>query len=157
MLFQISEGLIEIGVQLLLAGPAHHTGSGAVTAIGGATVGDKKEHPVGIAMHESRHRHVTILTAWVGHFSNGNRSLSHMGNHLTTDWTAGMIPLDQIEVVGGDCQRELVTGEDDSGSLLGGQHEVLLQSLKGRHPVLELPFPVIPQLRRHITPISGSR
>jgi hypothetical protein len=32
---------------------------------------------------------------------------------------------------------------------------VLLQSLKGRDPVLELPLPIIPQVGRRIGPISG--
>lgn len=155
VVLKIGDRLVEIGVEFLLAGPAHHAGAGAVAAVGGAAVGDQKQDSVGVAVDKTRHRHVAVLAAGIGHLGRRDRSLADMGNDLAADRTVGILPLDQVEVVGSDGQRELVAGEDDAGTLLGCQLQVLLQSLKGRDPVLELPLPIIPQVGRRIGPISG--
>jgi hypothetical protein len=40
MSFQISKGLLEIGMQLLFAGAADYPASGAISTVGGTSVGD---------------------------------------------------------------------------------------------------------------------
>ena len=67
MLPEIRNRLIEVGVEFLLSGSADDSRPRAVAAVSSATVGDKKEDSVGIAVHQSWHGHMAILAARISH------------------------------------------------------------------------------------------
>lgn len=71
VLFEVAEGFVEIGVELLLTGSADDAAAGAVAAVGGAAVGDEEENPVGVTMNQAGDGHVGIFAAGVGHFFRG--------------------------------------------------------------------------------------
>lgn len=59
---------VEIRVEIVTGGVADEAGPGAITAVGGATVGDQKQHPVGIPVDEAGDRRMRILAARILHF-----------------------------------------------------------------------------------------
>ena len=58
VLFEITKGFLEIGVELLFAHAAHDATPGAVTAVTRTTIRDEKEDAIGIPMNEAGHRHM---------------------------------------------------------------------------------------------------
>ena len=63
----VADRLLEIGVEFLLARAADDPAAGAIPAVARATVRHEKQHAVRVAMHESRHGHVAVLAAGIGH------------------------------------------------------------------------------------------
>ena len=157
MLLQIGDGLIEVGLEFLLTRTADHTRTRAIAAVGGTAVGHQEKDAVGVAVDESRHGHVGVLAAGIGHLLRGDTSLPDLGNDLPADRAGRIFRLDEVEVVGGDGEGQLVAGENDPGAFLRSEHKMLLESLKGGDAVAELPLPVVPLGGGRFLPKSGIR
>ena len=147
---EVAVGGLEFRVQFLFAGSADDTAARAVAAIGSAAVGHQKKHPVGIAVHESRHGHVRILTAGVEHFLGIIEGFLDPRNHLTPDRTIRVGGMHEIEEMRGDREGELVPGKEDAGAFFFAEHKVFLELRERSDPVAELPCPVVPVLRGNV-------
>ena len=111
VLFQITERFLEIGVQLLLAHPAHDAAPGAIPAVARTTVRHEKEDAIRIPMHQSRHRHVRILAAGIGHVVRRRPRLFDPRNDLAPNRAIRIVALDQVEKMRRDGERELGAGK----------------------------------------------
>ncbi len=152
--FEIAINLLELGMQFLFAHAADDAAAGAVAAIAGATIGDEKEHAIRIAMHEAGHRHVRILAARVRHVVGRFPALLDAGNDLAANRAIRIVLLDQVEKMRRDRERELRSGEQDAVAFVIRQVEMLLQLRERGDAILELPFPVVPEFRRHVGPVT---
>ena len=83
--FKITERLLEIRVQFLFANSANHSTPRAIAAVTRATVRHQKQDTIRIPMHQSRHRHVRIFAAGIGHVVRRRPSFLDSRNHLTPD------------------------------------------------------------------------
>jgi hypothetical protein len=54
----------------------------------------------------------------------------------------------------GNGQREFVTGEQNAAALLDTQCQMFLELRKRGNSVFELPFPIVPQFRGRVWPIT---
>ena len=153
---EVGNRLVKVGLELLLPSTAHHARAGAVATVGGAAIGNQKQHPVGIAVNQPWHRHMAVLTARVGHLGGGNRSLPDMGDDLPADRAVGILALDQIEIMGRDGEGQLVARKDHASTLLRSEEEVLLKPLQCGDPVAKLPLPVIPLVGWNLLPVTGA-
>ncbi len=97
VLFQITEGLLEIGVQLLLAHAAHDAAPRAIPAVTRATIRHEKQNAIRISMHQTRHRHVRILTAGIGHIVRRRPRLFDPRDDLAANRAIRIVALDQVE------------------------------------------------------------
>ena len=100
-------------------------------------------------MHQTRHRHVRIFAARVGHVVRGCPRLLDARNHLSPDWIIGIIARDQVEKMRGDRQREFVARKQNAAAFFLAKVEVFFKLSEGRDPVFELPFPIVPELWRN--------
>ena len=80
-----------------------------------------------------------------------------MGDNLAADGAVRIVALDQVEVMGRDGQCQFVARENDPRPFLRGQLQVPLETIESRYPVLKLPLPVLPLLRRDIRPLTWCR
>ena len=144
--FEVAEGGLELGVQLLLADAAHHAAAGAVTAVAGAAVGDEEEHAVRVAVDEAGHGHVAVLAAGVGHLIGIVPGLLDARDNLPADWAVGIVGVDEIEIVRCDGHCQLVPGEQHAGAFLLAKLEVLLELGERGDAVAELPGGAVPLL-----------
>ena len=142
--FEIAEGRLEVGLQFLFAGPADHAAAGAIAAITGAAIRDEKEHAIGVTMHEPRHRHVGIFAAWIGHFAGGYDTFAGQGDDLPSDRAIRVVRLDEVEVVRGDSESQLVRGEEETFAFRRGETDEFFGLRERGDAVTELPAPVIP-------------
>jgi hypothetical protein len=106
-------------------------------------------------MHQPRHRHVRVLTARVGHVVRRRPALLHTRDNLPANRAVRIVPLDQIEKVRRDRQREFRAGEQDTVPFVIGELEMLLELRQRGDAILELPPPIVPLLGRHIRPKAG--
>ena len=63
----VTQALLVFGMEIVVLRVRNQPAPGAIAAIGGATVGDQKQHAVRITMHEARHRRVFVLPQRVEH------------------------------------------------------------------------------------------
>ena len=117
---------LEVGLEFLLAHSADHAAARAVAAVAGASVGDEEEDAVGITVYESGHGHVRVLAAGVGHFAGGDDGFAGARDDLAADRAVGVVRLDEVEVVRRDGEGQLVAGEEEPFTFVGGQAEMLL-------------------------------
>src|SRR6476620_3499823 len=115
MFFEIFEGGLEFGVQLLFAYAADDTGTGAIAAVAGATIGHKKQHAIRVTMHEAGHGHVGILTTGVRHVVGRSPGFLDPRDDLSPDRAVGIVSLDEIEEMWRDGEREFVPGKKHTG------------------------------------------
>ena len=155
VLLKIGECLVEIRVQFLFAGAAHHPAAGAITAVGSASVGHKEKDPVRISVHQAGDGHMAILSTRIGHLPRRRVSLLHAWDHLPANGAIGIIRLDEIEEVRCDGKRELASCEQGPCPLRGSHGDEVLEFPKRGNAVLQLPFPVVPFLCGNVRPISG--
>lgn len=158
MFRNVAERHLELKFKALVADAGHDTRTSAIAAVGGAAVSDEKEHTVRIAMDETGHRHVGILAARVGHFFGVVVRFLDTRDHLSADRAGGVVFVDQVEEVRGDCHRELASGQQNALAFLGGELEVFLHFFQRGDAVLELPLVGIPVVGRNILapPVAGS-
>ena len=144
VLFKVFEGRFPLGFQMLLADAGNDARAGAIAAVGGAAVGDEKQHAVRIAVDEAGHRHVGILAAGIGEFLGRVPAFLDARDDLAADRAIRIVAVDQVEKVRGDRHRQLVPGEQDAGALDIGEVEARFEIGEGIHAVAELPFVVAP-------------
>ena len=99
VLLEVRESLVEIRVQLLFAGAAHYSASGAITTIRSATVRYQEEDSVRVPMNQPRHRHMAILPTRIRHFPRCGIPFLHSRDNLSPNRTLGVLHIDQIEEV----------------------------------------------------------
>ena len=105
-------------------------------------------------MHQTRHRHVRIFAARIGHVVGRRPGFFDPRNDLTPDRIIRIVARDQVEKVRRDREGELVAGEQNAAAFLVAKIDMLLELGERCDPVFELPFPIVPEFRRHIWPIS---
>ena len=152
--FEITKRFLEIGVQFLFAHATDDAAARAISAVTGATIGHEKEHAVRIAMHQSRHRHVRIFAARIGHVVRRRPRFFDPRNDLTPDRAIRIIALDQIEKMRRDGERELRAGKQNAAAFFIRKFEMLLELGERSDPIFQLPFPIIPEFGRDIGPIA---
>ena len=111
MFFQIAKRFFEIGVELLLAYPAHKPASGAVPAIARAAVRHQKEYTIRIPVYQSRHRHVGVLATWVGHVIGRRPCFFDSRDYLAPNRAIRVVALDQVEKMWRNGERKLRPGK----------------------------------------------
>src|SRR6266550_6851897 len=75
-------------------------------------------------------------------------------NNLTPDRIVRIIARDQIKKMRSDREREFVAREQHSAALLFAKIEMFFQLSERSDPVLELPFPILPEFWRNVIPIA---
>ena len=102
---------VEFGMEIVAAGVAHQPRAGAITAIAGAAVRDQKQHAVGIAMHQARHRRMRIFAARVAHFPGRGVGFLEPRHDLAAHRAVFIRRINQVEEIRRDAQRQLVVGQ----------------------------------------------
>jgi hypothetical protein len=90
---KIAIDLLKIGMKFLFSDTANDPASGTVTAVGSASVSDQKQNPVGIAVHQSGYRHITVFAARVSHFERRRNGFLHSRDDLPPNgaiWVRGI-------------------------------------------------------------------
>ena len=95
-------------------------------------------------MHETGHGRVLILPQRIQHLPRGNHHLIAPRNDLLANRAVRISPIDEVEKIRRDRERELLFGEKTAGFLLWRQGQVTLQLLNRGQPILQLPRPVLP-------------
>ena len=147
--------VVELGLVILpvevLGRVADDPRSGAVAAVARALGRDEHQDPIRVAMDETGHGRVAVLGQRVLHHRGEGLLLASERDHLATDRVVGVLRVDQADEVGRDVDPELVRGAQ-TGSLLIGELEDLLDLLEVVDPVAELPAPVVPLLVGDVGP-----
>ena len=151
---QVVDRAVEIEFELLLAHATDDAAARAVAAIGGAPVGDEKEHAVGITMDQPGHGHVMVLAARVGQVGRFVGHLLDARNDLTADRAIGIERIDQVKEVGRDAHGQLGIGEENPGMLFAGQLDLSRQVIERFDTMPHLPLPVVPLLRGGVGPVT---
>ena len=159
MFLKIIDGAVKIEFQFLLADAAHDATARAITAIGGAAVRDEKKHAIGVAMHQSWHRHVVVFAAGIGHVFRRVGHLLDTRNHLPTNRAFGVEGINEIEEVGRDAHGQFRVGQQHAGMLLVSELNFALEVIEGLDAVAHLPLPVVPLRGSGIRPktLAGRR
>ncbi len=152
MSFQVLVGLFEIGMQLLFTDATDDTTASAVAAIGCAPIRHQKEHAVGIPMDKTRDGHVGVFAARIGHLKRRSVGLFDPRNDLATDRTIRVFGVDEIEKMGRNGERKLVSGQNYTSALFAGKRELPFELLQVGDAVFELPFPIVPEFGSDIWP-----
>ena len=155
VLLEVAEGGLPLGFEVLLADAGDDARTGAVAAVGGAAVGDEKEHAVGVAVDQAGDRHVGILAARVGHFLRSVPALLDPRDHLAADRAIGVVAIDQVEIVRRDRHRQLAACQQHAGALLVGELQPFFQRRQRGDAVLQLPGGVVPFGHRFRRPVAG--
>ena len=100
-------------------GVADDAAAGAIAAIAGALGCHQHQHPVGIAMHEARHRRVRILGQRVLHHRRERPQLAAQRQHLAPHRAIRIGGVDQGREVGCDVDAELVRRGQTIAFLVG--------------------------------------
>ena len=106
-------------------------------------------------MHQTGHRHVRIFAAWIGHIVRRCPRFFDARNDLTPDRIARIFfSRDQIKKVRCDSERKFIAGKQDAAAFFVAKIDMFFELSERRDPVFELPFPIVPELWRHIGPIT---
>ncbi len=124
--FEILDGLIPLGFKFLVRNAGNDAGPGAVSAVGCAAVGDEKKDAIGVAVDESRDRHVGILATRVGHFQRVGVGFFDARDDLPADRAIGISGVDEVEEVRRDGGGQFGPGEENAGAFFLGENEVFL-------------------------------
>ena len=127
----------------------------AVAAVARALGRDQHQDPVRVAMDEARHRRVAVLGERVLHHRGEGAVLAADRDDLAADRVVRVVRVDQADEVRRDVDPELVRG-GETGALVVGQVEDLLDLLEVVDPVAELPAPVVPLRVRDVLPERGA-
>ena len=132
---------------ILLAGEAAPC---AVSAVHRALVRDKKQNPVRVAVRQSGTGRIGILMQRIALILRRNVELVRRGNCLPADGIVGIFRINQRQVVRRNCHPVGIQAFADALTLHRRQVQIGRQLLRGLNPILELPVPVVPVLRRNI-------
>jgi len=140
----------------LFAYAADDTATGAVAAIGRASISDQEQDAIWVSVDEPWDRHLGVFAAGIGHLGRGPVGLFDAGDNLATNRTVWVFWVDEIEKMWCHRKREFVSGQNYAGALFGGKGDLLLKLLQVSDSVFKLPFPVIPVLRFDLGPKAWS-
>ena len=115
MRLDVAQALLVLRVEIVVLRVRDQPAARAVPAIRRAPVRHEEEHAVGIAVDEARHRRVRVLAQRVEHLLGADDHLLRAGDHLPADRAGRVAPVDQVEEVRRDRQRELLVREVASG------------------------------------------
>lgn len=115
----VLESGFEFGVEVVILGVGDEATAGAVTAIGGAAVGDEKEDTVGVAVDDAVDGFGCFLANGVEAFFGGGMGFTRAGDDLATNGVVGVVGIDEVEEVGGNREGELLVGEVAPGAFIG--------------------------------------
>jgi hypothetical protein len=105
-------------------------------------------------MNQTRHRHVRIFAAWVSHVVGRRPGFLDPRHDLAPDRIVRIITRNQVEEMRRNGEREFVAREQDAAAFFLAKIEMPVELSERCDPVPELPFPIIPEFRRHLRPIS---
>ena len=125
--FEVADRLLEVRVEFLFARAADDPAAGAVPAVARATVRHEEQNAVRVAVDQSRHGHVAILAARVGHLEGRDVRFLQLRHDLPADRAVRVVALDEIEKMRRDGQRQLAARDLHPGAFAGGEDEVLLK------------------------------
>ena len=148
VLFQITERLLEIGVQFLFAHAAHDAAARAITAVARATIRHEKEDAIRITMHQARHRHVRVFPARIRHIVGRRPGLLDPRNHLPPNRAIRIVRSIRLKKCGVTARASFVPESSTPLRSSFDKFEVLLELGKRSDPIFQLPFPVVPEFRR---------
>jgi hypothetical protein len=97
-----------------------------------------------------------IFAAGIGHVVRRRPGFFDSRNHLTPDGIVGAVCGQKVKKMWRHGQREFVTGQQNATAFLIAQFQMFLKVTEANDPVLELPFPIIPEFRRHVRPVTWS-
>jgi hypothetical protein len=97
---------------------------------------------------------VRVLPARIGHVVRRGPGFLDPWDDLAPNRAIGVVSLDQVKKMGRDGESELGAGEENAAAFFIRQLQVLLELGERRHPIFQLPFPVIPKLRRNVRPVA---
>ena len=155
--FEIIDGGIPLGLQLLIRYTGNDPRARAVPAVGGAAISHQKKNAIRVAVHQPGDRHVGILATRICHFGGVGERFLDTGDDLPADGAVRVGGVDEVEKMGGDCGGELGAGEQDSGAFFLAEGEVFLDIGEALHAVFELPLGGVPVCRVDVflRPVAG--
>jgi hypothetical protein len=134
---------------------ADHASTRAVATVDRAEVGHEKQYPVGVAVHQSRYRAVSVFPEWVVILAAGDKILAKHGHHGTAKWLQRVCSIQQAGIVRRDADGQGAGMLPDRRGLVLGQVDHPLQVGQRAHPVPVLPAPVVPVVNAGFRIVSG--
>jgi hypothetical protein len=95
---------------------------------------------------------VGVFAARIGHLKRRSVGLFDPRNDLATDRTIRVFGVDEIEKMGRNGERKLVSGQNYTSALFAGKRELPFELLQVSDAVFELPFPIAPEFGSDIRP-----
>ena len=95
----------------LRAGVADDAAARAVAAVAGALSRHQHQHPIGIAVHQARHRAVAVFVQRIDHHAVECDQLLAGGDHLAADRAVRIIRVDQRREIRGDVHPEVMAAD----------------------------------------------
>ena len=144
MRLDVAERPLVLGMEIVVLRVAHQPAARAVPAIGGAAVGHQEQHPVGITVHQSRHRRMLVLAERIEHFLLRHDHFVAARDDLPADRAVRIVAIDEVEKIGRDREGQLVIGKQAARLFLRRERHELLKLGRARDAVLQLPVPIPP-------------
>src|SRR5437764_14449914 len=106
-------------------------------------------------MTRSGPRHVRIFSARIRDVVRRRPSFFDPRDDLSPNRIVRIfVARDEIEKMRRDCEGEFVAGKEDPAALFIAKIDMLFELSQRCDPVLELPFPIIPEFGRYARPIA---
>src|SRR5262245_41044995 len=105
-------------------------------------------------MHQTGDWHMRIFAARIRHIVGRTPSLLDPRNDLSANRVVGTETRNQIEEVWSNRKRQLGPGQQNAVPFFGRELQMLFKVSQARHPILELPFPIVPEFSGDIRPVS---
>ena len=145
MAFDVAErGLDVVLADGALADRADHTGARAVAAVDRAEIGHEQQHPVGVAVHQARHRAVPVFTQRIVSLARRGLELAEGGHHGAAQRLQRVVGVEQARVVRRDAHRQAALVAPYRLGFLVGQAHDARQVVQGSNALAVLPAPVVP-------------
>ena len=152
MLFDILQTGFELGVKVIGLRVRDQAAARAITAVGGAAVGDQEEHAIRVAVDDTRDRHRALFADRVLGFTRSNVGFLDARDDLPAHRAVRVLRVDEVEEMRRDRKRELMGGKKAPFPLLLRQLQHLFQLGQRRDAVAQLPMPVVPLRGGHVLP-----
>ena len=145
---------LHIGLKLLGEGDSEQEcdpAARAVSAVRRALCRHQHQHAVGIAMHQPRHRRMSVFAERVGHHVVSLLQLCSGRNDLPPDRASGVVAVHQCSKIRGDVEAEAIL-RGHAGDFVGRELDDALQLFEGVEAMAHLPAPVVPLVVWNIAP-----
>src|SRR6266446_3842984 len=151
---QITVNLLKIGMKFLFSNTADDPASRAITAVRRTSVGDEKQNSVRITVNQPWYGHIAVLAARVGHFERRRNRFLDSRDHLPPNGAIWVRGIDEIEEMRSYRESKFVPREEHAGPLFVGEIDFAGQLVESCDPIFELPFPVVPETRIDLGPVT---